>query len=175
MSHDGLMIILASDNRGPGEVGEVLELSEIEEILRLQCRVSWNLEEAIANFPITDVDPLLFAQASDQVKRELEINSQISCSGMRDNKDPTTVQKNERGTRPEFPTSLVLSEVIDILEMMMLKHRDLDEAVAHFPLNNIDPELLNQARAAIADSISCGGLTGPTDKEINFYPKDDTK
>jgi hypothetical protein len=169
LSHDGLMINLALDKRGPGEVGEVLELSEIEEILRLLCRKYGNLEEALANFPITGVDPHLIAQASEQVN--FEINSRISCGGMLDHTDPTNVRKIEQGTGPEIPTALELSEVIDILEMKMRMHRDLDEAVAHFPLKNIDPELLNQARAAIADSFSCGGLTRPTDKEINFYPK----
>ena len=46
-----------------------------------------------------------------------------------------------------------LSEVIDILEMKMRMHRDMDEAVAHFPVKNIDPELLNQARAAIEEEL----------------------
>jgi hypothetical protein len=93
LSHDGLMINLALDKRGLGEVGEVLELSEIVEILLLLCRKYGNLEEALANFPIKDVEP----------------------------------------------------------------------------------ELLNQARAVIADSISCGGLSEQADKEINFYPKDGIK
>jgi hypothetical protein len=68
----------------------------------------------------------------------------------------------------------LLTAIIEILSFQCRKYGNLDEAIANFPLLDVDTELLNQAREAITD-FSCGGLTGPTDKEINYYPKDGIK